>query len=99
MKQWKKLLPALLSLALLVSCGPKRPGTDTSVGDVSAPGTAAPLYSPETACPGWMAPTSTAPMAQAMCAVLLGEGREQVADLVQFLPDHPVVPKFDGRRR
>ena len=26
MKQWKKLLPALLSLALLVSCGPKRPG-------------------------------------------------------------------------
>ena len=43
MKQWKKLLPALLSLALLVSCGPKRPGTDTSVGDVSAPGTAAPF--------------------------------------------------------
>lgn len=84
MKQWKKLLPALLSLALLVSCGPKRPGTDTSVGDVSAPGTADPFVFTRDSLPRLDGSTSTAPMAQAMCAVLLGEGREQVADLVQF---------------
>lgn len=84
MKQWKKLLPALLSLALLVSCGPKRPGTDTSVGDVSAPGTADPFVFTRDSLPRLDGSTSTAPMAQAMCAVLLGEEREQVADLVQF---------------
>lgn len=74
MKQWKKLLPALLSLALLVSCGPKRPGTDTSVGDVSAPGTAAPFVFTRDSLPRLDGSTSTAPMAQAMCAVLLGRG-------------------------
>ena len=67
MKQWKKLLPALLSLA---------------VGDVSAPGTAAPFVFTRDSLPRLDGSTSTAPMAQAMCAVLLGEGREQVADLV-----------------
>lgn len=100
MKYIRKILPAILAAAvLLTACGPKAPagsaggsGTGSESAVSSSPacssGTAAipegPFVFTRETMPRLDGSTSTAPLARAMCAVLLGEDQDQVADLVQF---------------
>ena len=66
----------VLLLALLAACGPKE-AEDPS-------GISASFTFTRENLPRLDGSTSTAPLAQSMCAVLLGESREDVSDLVQF---------------
>ena len=87
---------AALALALtlaLSACGPKAPSGDPpansagSSADVSASQSATedePFVFTRDNLPRLDGSTSTAPLAQAMCAVLLGEDQDKVADLIQF---------------
>ena len=78
MSRMVKWLPVLLLLllALLAACGPK---------EAEAPsGISASFTFTRENLPRLDGSTSTAPLAQSMCAVLLGESREDVSDLVQF---------------
>ena len=96
---WTKLLrgavPALLTLSLLTACGPAGPASlegdgsgsgSTSQGAVSSTptGLEAPFVFTRDNLPRLDGSTSTVPLAQSMCAVLLGEEPAAVADLVQF---------------
>ena len=86
----KRILPytvaALALAAALTACAPKEPGSS------SAPGSGASLSGSQQApfvftrenLPRLDGSTSTAPLAQAMCAVLLGEDGATVADLINF---------------
>ena len=78
MSRMMKWLPVLLVLllALLAACGPKE-AEDPS-------GISASFTFTRENLPRLDGSTSTAPLAQSMCAVLLGESREDVSDLVQF---------------
>lgn len=86
MKRMATCILAALVLALpLTSCAPKASGG----GGVSASsGTSAsqdaPFVFTRENFPRLDGSTSTVPLAQAMCAVLLGEEPDQVADLVEF---------------
>lgn len=100
MKYIWKVLPAILAaVVLLTACGTKAPagsvsgsGTGSESAVSSSPtgssGTAAvpeePFVFTRETMPRLDGSTSTAPLARAMCAVLLGEDQDQVADLVQF---------------
>ena len=82
-------IPALLLALLLTACGPKNPGGDPPAGSGSS--AASQSASPEEPfvftrdnLPRLDGSTSTVPLARAMCAVLLGEDQDQVADLIQF---------------
>ena len=96
---WNKLLrgavPALLTLSLLTACGPAGPASpegDGSRADSAAQGTVSstptgleiPFVFTRDNLPRLDGSTSTVPLAQSMCAVLLGEEPEAVADLVRF---------------
>ena len=96
---WTKLLrgavPALLTLSLLTACGPASPASSkgddsgtgsTSQGAVSSTptGLEVPFVFTRDNLPRLDGSTSTVPLAQSMCAVLLGEEPAAVADLVQF---------------
>ena len=96
---WNKLLrgavPALLTLSLLAACGPASPASSegsgsttgsTSQGAVSSTptGLEVPFAFTRDNLPRLDGSTSTVPLAQSICAVLLGEQPEAVADLVQF---------------
>ena len=96
---WTKLLrgavPALLTLSLLTACGPASPASlegdgsgsgSTSQEAVSSTptGLEAPFVFTRDNLPRLDGSTSTVPLAQSMCAVLLGEDPAEVADLVQF---------------
>lgn len=77
-----KCLPFLLLsvLVLLAACQP-------GVGEAGASQSAAseePFVFTRENMPRLDGSTSTVPLAQAMCAVLLGESPEDVSDLVQF---------------
>lgn len=81
----------LLALCLLAGCAPAGEGAETP-----APPTASPTPAPEPTpavevftftrenFPRLDGSTSTVPLAQAICSVLLGESREDVADLTSF---------------
>jgi len=90
---------ALSLTMLLTACGPKAPSGDPPAGSAPAASSQAPAVSqPEPVpapepepfqftrdnLPRLDGSTSTAPLAQAMCAVLLGEDLDQVADLINF---------------
>ena len=96
---WTKLLrsavPALLTLSLLAACGPAGPASlegdgsgsgSTSQEAVSSTptGLEAPFVFTRDNLPRLDGSTSTVPLAQSMCAVLLGEDPAEVANLVQF---------------
>ena len=90
-RSWAAL--PLLAALLLSACSPT-PGQESASSSAgsSAAQSGAPAGSGETTAfsftrenfPRLDGSTSTAPLAQAMCAVLLGEPEEQVADLVDF---------------
>ena len=94
----KRSLTAALALVLtltLVACGPKAPSGDPPASSGAAassqPAASLPEEEPEEPfqftrenLPKLDGSTSTAPLAQAMCAVLLGEDLDQVADLINF---------------
>ena len=94
----KRTLAVALALALtltLAACGPKAPSGDPPAGSgevsSSQPAASLPEKEPEEPfqftrdnLPKLDGSTSTAPLAQAMCAVLLGEDLDQVADLINF---------------
>ena len=75
---------ALTLTLLLTACGPKAPAGSGSSAHVS-PSQSVPQEEPfvftRDNLPRLDGSTSTAPLARAMCAVLLGEDRDQVADL------------------
>lgn len=92
---WKVLPAALAAAVLLTACGPKAPAGSASGSEADgepavsgSPGEAAAseeafAFTRET-MPRLDGSTSTAPLARAMCAVLLGENQNQVSDLVRF---------------
>jgi len=93
MKRYIGIFALLLALTL-TACAPKQPSPAASSQptpgvSVSQPDPPAPAepdvytFTRET-LPGMDGSTSTAPYAQAMCAVLLGEDLDQAADLINF---------------
>ena len=80
-------LPMLLAVLLLAACGP---GGETGSGPASEPPGSVSAAGEEMFVftrdnlPRLDGSTSTAPLARAMCAVLLGEDLDQVAELVNF---------------
>lgn len=92
------LSAALTALILLASCGPKAPegvgssdkqsGSSSSLGSSSmgsvSDSSQAAFQFTRANLPRLDGSTSTAPLAQAMCAVLLGEDIDHTADLVDF---------------
>ena len=86
----KRIFPLLFALTLLVGCSPQDPALTpgpTSRPTIPAPeSTAAPTqfrFTRET-LPRLDGSTATVPLGQAVAAVLLGESREEVDDLIQF---------------
>ena len=79
---------ALILVLLLAACGPKAPGgSSASIPDASASQSVPegePFVFTRDNLPRLDGSTSTAPLARAMCAVLLGEDQDQVADLISF---------------
>lgn len=75
-----KLSALLLALALLAGCAPAPAPTATPS---QSPAPELFVFTRET-MPRLDGSTSTAPLAEAVCSVLLGERREDVADLVNF---------------
>ena len=86
----KRMLPytaaALALAAALTACAPKEPGSSSAPGSDSSVSESqqAPFVFTRENLPRLDGSTSTAPLAQAMCAVLLGEDGEAVADLIDF---------------
>ena len=83
-----KLAACLTALSLLAACAP---AAQSPAPSVSATPDASPVTEPAVELrltreefPRLDGSTSTAPLARAVCAVLLGESREEVADLVRF---------------
>lgn len=80
-------LPMLLAVLLLAACGP---GGETGSGPASEPPGSVSAGGEEIFVftrdnlPRLDGSTSTVPLAQAMCAVLLGEDQEQTAQLIHF---------------
>ena len=79
-------LTALLAVSLLVTaCGTEAPSSDPAVHSVPPESAEAELFVfTRNNFPRLDGSTSTVPLAQAMCAVLLGEDLDQVSDLVDF---------------
>ena len=79
---------ALILVLTLAACGPKAPdGSSASIPDASASQSVPegePFVFTRDNLPRLDGSTSTAPLARAMCAVLLGEDQDKVADLIQF---------------
>lgn len=79
---------ALILVLTLAACGPKAPGgSSASIPDASASQSVPeeePFVFTRDNLPRLDGSTSTAPLARAMCAVLLGEDQDQVADLISF---------------
>ena len=90
MRPMLKLLPAVLAAALLLTaCGGTAPadsGSDASSGSggVSSEIPAEVFVFTRENLPRLDGSTSTVPLAQAMCAVLLGEDQEEAAQLIHF---------------
>ena len=84
----KWMLPCAAALALavtLTACAPKAPGGSSASATSSAAGSQEePFVFTRENLPRLDGSTSTVPLAQAICAVLLGEEREAVADLINF---------------
>lgn len=94
------LIAVLIGAFLLTACGPKAPAGpgsssgagDSASGELSSLESCGPGVPPDSSAfvftrenlPRLDGSTSTAPLAQAMCAVLLGEDLDQVTDLVSF---------------
>ena len=80
----KKLTPVLLVLALLCACAPQ--GVRSSSGPAATP-TPTPgetfVFTREN-FPRLDGSTATVPLGEAIASVLLGESRENVADLIHF---------------
>ena len=80
----KKLTPVLLVLALLCACAPQ--GVRSSSGPAATP-TSTPgetfVFTREN-FPRLDGSTATVPLGEAIASVLLGESRENVADLIHF---------------
>ena len=80
----KKLTPVLLALALLCACAPQ--GGRSSSGPAATP-TPTPgetfVFTREN-FPRLDGSTATVPLGEAIASVLLGESRENVADLIHF---------------
>ena len=77
---------SLIFTLLLTACGPVSTGPDTSPsssGSQPASSSESFVFTREN-MPHLDGSTSTVPLAQAMCAVLLGEDQDQVADLINF---------------
>lgn len=88
MKRWKHALAAALTLALLAGCSagtasPTPTATPTVTPSISMDQAEKPTLTRET-FPRLDGSTSTAPLARAICAVLLGESLDSVSDLVNF---------------
>ena len=79
-----KLAACLTALALLAACAPgaQSPAPSPDASPVTEPAVELRLTREE--FPRLDGSTSTAPLARAVCAVLLGESREACADLVNF---------------
>lgn len=89
MKRMLACTAAALTLAVaLTACAPQTPaGSSTSPAASSSQEESqnpAPFVFTRENLPRLDGSTSTAPLAQAMCAVLLGEDRDAVADLIDF---------------
>ncbi len=81
------LSAGLILLLVLSACAPKAPDQNDGSSSGSASGSIsseAPFVFTRDNFPRLDGSTSTAPLAKAMCAVLLGEDLDQVADLVNF---------------
>ena len=89
MKRYRIVSPALFLAALLCACAPVGKKVGPSQPESPSP-TASPTATVQSFTftrenmPRLDGSTSTAPLAEAVCSVLLGESREQVTDLVQF---------------
>ena len=77
---------AALTLAVaLTACAPQgQGGSSSSVSSSASASQEAPFVFTRENLPRLDGSTSTVPLAQAMCSVLLGEDREAVADLIDF---------------
>ena len=92
MRKSLKIAAGLTVLALLTACGPlaqsPSPTDQPTPNHTATPGPAGPqaagLRFTREEFPRLDGSTSTAPLARAVCSVLLGESREKVADLVDF---------------
>ena len=87
----KRLVPCaalvLTAAVALSACAPKvqgGPSSSASSSQASGSGQEAPFVFSRENLPRLDGSTSTVPLAQAICAVLLGEEREAVADLINF---------------
>lgn len=69
----------LAAALLLAACGPAAPAQESASTSNNAP-----FVFTRDNMPRLDGSTSTAPLAKAMCAVLLGEDQDQVADLINF---------------
>ncbi len=81
------LSAGLILLLVLSACAPKAPDQNDGSSSGSASGSISsevPFVFTRDNFPRLDGSTSTVPLAQAMCAVLLGEDLDQVADLVNF---------------
>lgn len=88
----KRLIPALAAACLLAGCGPAPTPTPSPAPLPTAAPSAAPSPAPSAEpfvftrenLPRLDGSTATVPLGQAVACVLLGETREEVADLVHF---------------
>mgnify|MGYP005825288765 FL=1 len=90
----RRMVPLTLALLLLAGCAAGDPAASAPGGSTSDPAQGAvsstptgleqPFVFTRDNLPRLDGSTSTVPLAKALCAVLLGESREDVADLVQF---------------
>lgn len=84
MKRWKQALAAVLALGLLAGCAGGAPSpAPTATPSIPMDQAEKPALTRET-FPRLDGSTSTAPLARAICAVLLGESLDSVSDLVNF---------------
>lgn len=95
MRLWKKALCGLTAAVMLAGCAPMaQTPTPDMVQPTTSPAPIRPVPTPvvkykelsltREEMPRLDGSTSTAPLARAVCAVLLGETTEEVADLVNF---------------
>lgn len=76
---------ALILAVALTACAPQgQGGSSSSVSSSASASQEAPFVFTRENLPRLDGSTSTVPLAQAMCSVLLGEDREAVADLIDF---------------
>lgn len=79
--KWKRLLAPLLALSLLAACAPAQ--EEDPPAPAAEPQPEQFVFTREN-FPRLNGSTSTVPLGQAIASVLLGETREEVADLIQF---------------